>query len=206
AGGPWRGTTGVGDIASRADVGRARMGEGEVLVGGERRPAASALEAAGLPPLRPYAKDALTILSSNAYAAGRAALVLDDLRRVLDAADAVFALSLEGLNGNLSPVLPPAQRVRPYEGQARTAARVRALLAGSHLARPHPDRALQDPLSFRDFSQVQGAARDLLAFAAAQLRIQLNSSDDNPAVVALAAGDPDAASVPTADLVAAGDV
>src|SRR5262249_61783646 len=90
---PSRGSTGVAAIAILAHVGRAMMGEGEVLVGGERRPAASALEAAGLPPLRPYAKDALTILSSNAYAAGRAALVLADLRRLLEAAGAVLALS-----------------------------------------------------------------------------------------------------------------
>lgn len=180
---PSRGSAGVADITLLPHIGLAMMGEGEVVFRGKRMSAGEALKEAGLKPITPFAKDALSILSSNACGAGRAALVIHDVEHLLDVADLVYSLSLEGLNGNLAPLLAPAQRVRPYSGQGETARRIRELLQGSYLWRPDDNRALQDPLSFRDFSQVHGAARDLLAFLKAQVTIQLNSSDDNPAVV-----------------------
>jgi histidine ammonia-lyase len=180
---PSRGSTGVGDITILPHIGLAMMGEGEVIFNGKRVSASEALREAGLEPITPFAKDALSILSSNAYAAGKAALVVHDVEGLLEVADWVYGLSLEGLNGNVAPLLAPAQQVRPYTGQGETARRIREYLEGSYLWQPHGDRALQDPLSFRDFSQVHGAARDILAFLKGQLTIQLNSSDDNPAVI-----------------------
>jgi histidine ammonia-lyase len=180
---PSRGSAGVADITILPHIGLAMMGEGEVIFKGKRMSASEALKEAGLKPIAPFAKDALSILSSNAYAAGRAALVIHDVERLLEVADLVYSLSLEGLNGNMAPLLPPAQRVRPYTGQGETARRIRESLEGSYLWQPHDDRTLQDPLSFRDFSQVHGAVRDVLAFLKGQVTIQLNSSDDNPAVI-----------------------
>ncbi|WZB73799.1 aromatic amino acid lyase [Achromobacter insuavis] len=116
------------------------------------------------------------------------------MRALLAQADAVAALSLEGLDGNLAPLLAPAQSQRPYAGQRQTAERMLGLLRGSALWQRDPQRPLQDPLSFRTVSQVHGAARDLLALLDRQLQVQINSSDDNPTVVldaAPAAGAPD---------------
>ncbi|NMK47925.1 aromatic amino acid ammonia-lyase [Achromobacter sp. Bel] len=176
------GSVGQADITILAQIGLAMMGEGESYYGGRRMPSAEALERAGLKPVRPFGKDALAIVSSNAYGAAVASLAALDAARLLDQADAVAALSLEGLDGNLAPLLAATQAQRPYDGQRHTAAHMLVMLRGSSLWQPSPKRALQDPLSFRTVSQAHGAARDMLGLLRRQLQLQINSSDDNPTV------------------------
>jgi histidine ammonia-lyase len=180
---PARGSVGEGDITILPHIGLAMMGEGEVVFRGSRMKASKALEKAGLPALVPFAKDGLSILSSNAYSAGIGVLLVHDAERLLDMAEVISALSLEGLNGNVAPLLAPVQEIRPYQGQAESAERMRGYLAGSYLWEPDEGRALQDPLSFRTSSQVHGVTRDALESLKRELLIQLNSSDDNPAVI-----------------------
>lgn len=184
---PSRGSLGEADITLLSHVGLAMMGEGDVRVEGRRMPAAQALRQAGLRPLQPFAKDGLAIISSNAFSVGWACLVIGDIERTLDASEQIYALSLEGFDGNVAPLLETVQNLRPYPGQRESAERVRSLLAGSYLwgspGSPGSSRQLQDPLSYRCFSQVNGAARDILSELTQQLALQLNSSDDNPAVI-----------------------
>lgn len=186
------GSVGQADITILPQIGLVMMGEGEAWRGGRRMSAARALSEAGLAPVRPFGKDALSMVSSNAYGAALAVLAAHDARALLAQADAVAALSLEGLDGNLAPLLAPAQAQRPYAGQRQTAERMLGLLRGSALWRRDAQRPLQDPLSFRTVSQVHGAARDLLALLDRQLQLQINSSDDNPTVVLDAAPAADA--------------
>jgi histidine ammonia-lyase len=186
------GSVGEADITILPQIGLAMIGEGEVYYAGRRMPAADALKAAGLTPMRLFGKDALSIVSSNAYGAALAVLDAQDIAALLDQADAVAALSLEGLDGNLAPLLPITQAQRPFDGQRQSARQMAELLKGSALWNPSPQRALQDPLSFRTASQVHGAARDMLAVLRQQLELQINSSDDNPTVVVDAAPPTDA--------------
>lgn len=178
-----RGSVGEADIFINPAIGLAMMGIGEVTMRGVRKPAAEALREAGLAPLAPFGKDALGLLSNNAYAAGLAALAAADIAELLDRADAVHALSLEALNGNVAPLLASTISMRPFPENADAAARLRGLLDGSYLWQPHRQRFLQDPLSFRDTSQVHGAIRAQLAVLERHLAVQLNSSDDNPTVL-----------------------
>ena len=180
---PSRGSIGEADIGVLAHVGLAMMGEGDVMVEGRRMNADVALRQAGLTPLVPFAKDGLSIMSSNAYAAGIAALMVSDVKRLLDQGEVVAALALEGLNGNVAPLLEPVQRVRPYPYQMAAAARMRSALEGSYLWQPDPRRSLQDPLSFRTASQVYGLARAQTDALEQGIATQLNASDDNPAVL-----------------------
>jgi histidine ammonia-lyase len=180
---PTRASVGEADITILAHIGLAMMGEGEVHYQGARMPAAQALRAAGITLLVPVAKDSLAIMSSNAYAAGTAALAAHEARRLLEVAPRVFALSLEGLNGNVAPFLPEVLALRPYSEPAATARSVLAALEGSYLWRTSPARALQDPLSFRGAAHVIGVAVGQLEYLNQRLEIQMNSSDDNPAVL-----------------------
>ncbi len=177
-----QGSVGQADITILPQIGLAMMGEGMVETGGKRLPAAEAMRQAGLAPIQPYAKDSLSLLSSNAYGAALAILAAHDASRVLDRADEVAALSLEGLNGNIAPLLPATQGQRPYPAQQQVARRILSLLEGSALWQTDEQRPLQDPLSFRTVSQVHGAARETLRQLDAQLLVQINSSDDNPTV------------------------
>jgi histidine ammonia-lyase len=180
---PSRGSIGEADIGILAHVGLAMMGEGDVNYNGRRMSAGAALREARLSPLAPFAKDGLSIMSSNAYTAGVAALMVFDAKRLLDQGEVVASLALEGLNGNVAPLLEPVQRVRPYPQQMAAAARMRGALDGSYLWRQDSRRSLQDPLSFRTASQVFGIAREQADALEQSITTQLNASDDNPAVV-----------------------
>lgn len=180
---PTRASVGEADITLLAHIGLAMMGEGEVIYNGRRMPASEALSEAGLEPLVPFAKDALVIMSSNAFAAALAAFALHDAEHLLAVTRKVWALSLEGLNGNLAPYLPIVNEVRPYTAQGRAAAGILAELDGSYLWQPSSQRALQDPLSFRTASHVLGVAEEDLGRLKGMLEIQINSSDDNPAAI-----------------------
>jgi histidine ammonia-lyase len=180
---PSAGTVGEGDIDILAHIGLALIGEGDVFFGGNTVPAATALQTAGLTPLVPFGKDALSIFSSNAYSAALAILAAADARHLLTRARQVFALSLEGLDGNIAPFLAEAQGVREFPGQATVAAALCDSLAGSYLFLLNPHRALQDPLSFRTFSSVVGSAEEILARLDGQLMTQINTADDNPTVL-----------------------
>lgn len=180
---PKRGSVGEADIAILSHIALALMGEGDVHFLGQIMPAQKALQAAGLTPLKPYAKDSLSILSSNAYSVGYAALTLYEAKKLLMQMNLVFALSLEGLNGNIAPFTLAAQQARPYCSQWKMAEHTRELLKGSYLWETSEKRALQDPLSFRTATQVHGAVLDLMSLLENQMSINLNASDDNPAVI-----------------------
>lgn len=181
---PLRGSVGAADITLLSHIGLAMIGEGEVRYGGEVMPAEGALAEAGLAKLRLGPKDGLAIVSSNALSAGTGALVLSECRKLLETADTVYALSLEAFRGSMDPLDEAVYRVRPFEGASESAATVRRLLHGGDLKDTDTTERIQDPLSFRSACQVHGAARDALAYSEKQLLIQLNSSDDNPCLLA----------------------
>ena len=169
---PSKGTVGEADIDILAHVGLALMGEGKVSYRGRTTSAAAAMRDAGLTPTVPFAKDALSIFSSNAYSAAIAVLAAYDAAHLLERARKVFGLSMEGLNGNIAPFLAAVQNVRAFAGQARAAAAIRRDLSGSYLWSLSPTRALQDPLSYRTFSHVLGTAIAVLDRVKGQLEFR----------------------------------
>jgi histidine ammonia-lyase len=139
---------------------------------------------AGIKPVKLGPKDGIALVSANAASLGSGALVLHDAAVVLQAQRAALALSLEGFRGNLDPFDPRLAKVRAAPGQAEVAAAVLKLLKGGALMRPGAARRVQDPLSFRCFPSVHGAAMSALASAMLVLEQELNSGGDNPAVLA----------------------
>jgi histidine ammonia-lyase len=180
---PTRASVGEADITILAHIGLAMMGEGEVIYAGRRMRAAQALAEAQVKPLQPFGKDSLAIMSSNAYAAAVAVLALHDAEALLSLSIKVFALSLEALNGNVSPFLESVHSIRPYATQGKVAAAIRHELEDSFLWSRDDKRALQDPLSYRTASHVLAVAVDALTTLREGLLVQINSSDDNPAVI-----------------------
>ena len=163
-------------------IGQTMIGSGEVEYKGEIVSSTQAMSAEGSPPALLGPKDGLAIVSSNAPGEALAAVLVYEVRQLLDEADAVFCLSLEGLNGGLQPLGEKVNALRKLSGQQRRAARCRAFLEGSYLEQPDPARALQDPLSFRCASGVHGSVQDTLEFVERHLELQLNATDDNPCI------------------------
>lgn len=186
---PATGSVGESDLALLAHAFLPLIGQGEAELAGEILPGAEALRRAGIRPPAFGPKDGLALVSANSASIGPGTLVLADARVVLDALTAAMALSLEGFRGNPTPFDARLQDLRPAPGQAEAARRLRDLLAGSLLnqAAIHEaggPRRVQDPLSFRCFASVQGAALFALAQAEGVLARELSGAGDNPAVLA----------------------
>jgi histidine ammonia-lyase len=180
---PGKGSIGVADLGPMAHLVLPLLGLGSAEYRGEIMSGAQALRRAGLEPVSLGPKDGLALISANAASVGRGALVVADAQRVLQALDAAAALSLEAFRGNLSPLDPRVQAVRPAPGQTQSAERMRALLAGSGLWHAGAARRVQDPLSFRCIVQVHGAAQWALDGARECIEIELNGAGDSPLVL-----------------------
>lgn len=180
---PSRGSVGEADITLAAHIGLAMVGEWDVWYQGKRQPARSAMAKAGIKPLQPIGKDFLSILSTNALMAASAQQVLQDTQQFYRKELALFALMLEGLNGNVAPFSHAAVSARPYPDASAAAADVRQQLVGSSLWHSDPKRALQDPLSYRTMAYTLGEVRQAMAQLEAALVLQMNHSDDNPLVL-----------------------
>ncbi len=182
---PTRGSIGVSDLTQLAHLSLPTIGLGEVEYEGVKLPAAEALERAGLQPVRLAGKDGLALCSSNSASVGHGALVLADAFDTLVCADLAAALTLEAYHGNVAPLAEEVQcAIRPYSGQLASAERMRMLLAESSLWDGAPRRRIQDPLSLRCTTQVHGACLDALLFARGTVETELNSTGDNPVVLA----------------------
>jgi histidine ammonia-lyase len=179
---PVNGSVGEADITLLSHVGLAMMGEGEVYYRGAKVDAAQTLKAAGIDPIKPWGKDALGILSSNAYTTGMASLALVQFAQLNRVSKLVYAMSLQGLNGNVSPFLEDSLALHPFPYVTQAGATLRELLAGSSLWQRDDSRALQDPLSFRDAPFLLAELDRSYDEDRRLVVAQLNSSDDNPGV------------------------
>jgi histidine ammonia-lyase len=177
-----RGTLGEGDLAQLDNVGATMVGAGEAYFEGTRMTAADALAKAGLKPIKPFAADTNALTSSDAYATGIAALVVNDAQRALEWADLIYAMDLNGMNSSVTPLSTVVQRDRPFQWLNWDAARVLDMIKGSYLFGDDPKRIIQDPESLRASSIRQGSAWEEWDALRAAVVLQMNSSDHNPAV------------------------
>jgi histidine ammonia-lyase len=182
---PARGSVGAsGDLAPLAHLALPLVGEGEAWVEGRRVPGAEALASVGLQPLRPAAKEGLSLINGTQFMTAIAALGLQRARRLARAADIACALSLDALQGSLTSFHPAIHAARPLPGQVASATNLRALLEGSAIAESHRwcDK-VQDTYSLRCAPQVHGAARDLLDYVERTVGVEVNAATDNPLVL-----------------------
>jgi histidine ammonia-lyase len=184
---PWvpeQGSAGAsGDLAPLAHVALTLVGEGDVVVGAVRKPAAPALRAAGLAPIRLQAKEGLALINGTQMMTGVGALALLAAERTCVVADIAGAMSLEALRGSHRAFDRVIHEARPHPGQRTAADNLRRLLRDSAIERSHADCGkVQDCYSLRCMPQVHGAVRDTLAHVRGVLAIEINSSTDNPMV------------------------
>ncbi|MHB1836716.1 MAG: aromatic amino acid lyase [Solirubrobacteraceae bacterium] len=179
------GSLGTGDLTNLAEVGLALLGEGQFWRGDELIDAATGLADAGLEPARLGPRDGLAFISSNAFSVGQAALLVIDVRRLLDAWLSVAALSFEAAAAD--PVALDARLHSPLHrpGQAAIAARMRALLDGLQRRARRPGAlGIQDPYPFRAQPQVDGAVHDALRALEETVTHELNFAGENALIVA----------------------
>ena len=193
---PSQGSVGAsGDLAPLAHMTLALLGEGEMWVEGRRRPAAAALQQAGIAPLRAgrqgragadqrhadqHRAGAARPVCIRAGAAGRAGGGRADGGR-----GAWQRRAFRSAHSRAARPAGPDRRRAATTAHCCTAAQIRK----SHL---EGDDRVQDPYSLRCQPQVVGACLDQLRHAARVLLCEANAVTDNPLVFAAAGGQPDA--------------
>ena len=184
---PEHGSLGAsGDLAPLAHCALALLGEGKVqLRNGTHADAATAIADAGAEPLALIAKEGLALINGTDGMLGMLVLATYDLAQLLRSADVTAAMSVEALLGTDRAFAADLVALRPQPGQQRSAANLRALLAGSRIvaSHRHDDDRVQDAYSLRCAPQVTGAARDVLAHADMVAAAEVRSAIDNPMVL-----------------------
>lgn len=170
-----------GDLSPLANLCLPLLGLGEVLYKGQRRQAAEVLKECNLEPLELTSKEGLALLNGTQFMSSHAVFAILKARRLSKLADKIGALSLDVFDGRIDPFGDEVNAVRPHPGQLQTARAVRSHLQGSEMIN-RPQKAVQDPYSFRCMPQVHGAFKDTLAYVTKVIEIEINSPTDNPTI------------------------
>ncbi|WP_157216378.1 histidine ammonia-lyase [Flavisphingomonas formosensis] len=184
---PAQGSVGAsGDLAPLAHMTAAMIGVGEIIVAGERLPAAEALARAGLAPATLGPKEGLALLNGTQFSTAYALSGLFAAERLYRAALITGILSTEAAKGSDAPFDHRIHVLRGHKGQIETADALRAMMAGSAIRASHRDNdvRVQDPYCLRCQPQVMGAVLDLLRKAADTLIVEANGVSDNPLIFA----------------------
>ena len=170
-----------GDLAPLAHLCLPLLGMGEVWFKGERKQAAEVMTGLGLMPIKPASKEGLALLNGTQFMAAYGVQLLARSKDLLQKAQIIAALSLEGFDGRVEPFHPALHAIRPHPGQMQVAETMRNLLAGSEIA-AQEKKQVQDPYSFRCTPQVLGASLDVWAHCNSVFEREINSVTDNPNV------------------------
>src|SRR3954466_3424349 len=194
---PSQGSVGAsGDLAPLAHLALAMIGEGQVWAenAGQnaRVKSADALQRAGIEPLVPEAKEAISLINGTQAMLAVGTLSLLAAETLAETADVLGAMSLDALHGTDVAFDARIHDARPHAGQTQVAANLRRLLAGSEIRESHKDCGrVQDAYSLRCIPQVHGAVRDTLAFCRRTFEVEMNSAVDNPLVFVKGHGEGD---------------
>ena len=171
---PDQGSVGAsGDLAPLAHMAAAMLGVGEMIVGGARMPAATALHSAGLQPAVLGPKEGLALLNGTQFSTAYALAGLFEAERCCGGSGLVTGALSRPTRRDGSATRHSRTRIqRPAPvtpGRSTVAAALRALLAGSAIRDSRirlDDDRVQDPYCLRCQPQVMGAVLDLLRQAA----------------------------------------
>lgn len=182
---PEQGSVGAsGDLAPLSHLFLPLIGLGEVFYEGQIRPAAEVLEALKVIPLQLAAKEGLALINGTQFIAAHAVYALYRFYNLLEAADLIGAMSIDGLVGSYKPFDSRLHDIRPFPGNQLVAHRMWQLLSRSDIANSHPDCGrVQDPYSLRCIPQVHGASRTAWRHLKELTEIEINSVTDNPIIL-----------------------
>ncbi len=181
---PSKGSVGAsGDLAPLSHMSLALIGEGDVRVNGETRPAGEAFAEHGIQPLRLGAKEGLALLNGTQVSTALALAGLYESKRNFDAAIVAGSLSVDAAMGSDTPFDARIHEIRNHDSQIHCARMYRELLIGSEIRDSHRGcNRVQDPYSLRCQPQVMGACLELLIHAGQVLIRESNAVSDNPLV------------------------
>lgn len=176
-----------GDLAPLAHCALVAMGEGRAYgPDGVISEAAVLLEKAGIEPIELREKEGLALINGTDGMLGMLLMSIADLDQLLNQADVIAAMSIEGQMGTDQVLRAELHGdLRPHPGQAQSAKNMFDSLSGSQIiaSHRHGDGVVQDAYSLRCSPQVNGAVRDTVSHATLVASRELAAVIDNPVVL-----------------------
>lgn len=170
-----------GDLAPLAHLSLPLFNKGKIWQNGKIVDAEIVCSEKGWQPLTLKSKEGLALLNGTQFMSALGAYALIKSHNLLQWANAITAMSLDGFSGKTEPFLPFIHQLRPHTGQMHTAKMIMDYLADSPLAQKEKPQ-VQDPYSFRCVPQVHGASYDTLQYVTKVFENEINAVTDNPTI------------------------
>ncbi len=170
-----------GDLAPLAHMCLPLIGKGKVYFKNELVASQRAMETLGWTPIQLKSKEGLALLNGTQFMSAYGSWLVLKGKELIEKANTLAALSLDGFMGRLEPFSELPHKVRKQPGQLRVARHVRKTIEGSEIQKEEKVQ-VQDPYSFRCVPQVHGACWDVINFVEQIITNEINSVTDNPTV------------------------
>ncbi|KAJ4355386.1 uncharacterized protein N0V89_003402 [Didymosphaeria variabile] len=149
-------------------------------------PASAALASVHIKPTVFDPKEALGLVNGTAISAATGSMTLASMNNILALSQLLTAMNVEVVLGTATSFAPFISDIRPHPGQAQVASTIFGALQGSKLAtgllESHGHTLFQDRYSLRTVPQWLGPFVEDILLANEQLRVELNSTTDNPLI------------------------
>lgn len=181
---PEKGSVGAsGDLVPMAHLSLVLIGEGEAFIDGRRMTGARALKEKSIQPLELAAGEGLALINGTQFMIALGCLALHDALNLCKHADIAASMSLETLMGTRSAFDPRIHNARPHAGQIKAASNMLRITENSEIISSHQDCAsVQDAYSLRCSPQVHGASWDAFDYVDKVVKVEMNSSTENPLI------------------------
>lgn len=160
-----------------------------------------ALNSVGITPTVLSYKEGLALINGTSAMTALGSLLVEDAYHLLDKYLTISALSIEGLRGHIEPFHPDVHIHKPHKGQAWVASKIFSSLESSSMACHEAateakiqsigaqsvlkaQSQIEDAYSIRCTPQILGPVVDALEYVRLNVENELNSSNDNPLIVA----------------------
>ncbi|MBU8909879.1 MAG: histidine ammonia-lyase [Desulfobacterales bacterium] len=181
---PEKGSVGAsGDLVPMAHLALALIGEGEAFVDGKKMTGAQALRKKIIKPLVLSAGEGLALINGTQFMIALGCLALHDALNLCKHADIAASMSLETLMGTRTAFDPRIHKARPHRGQIKAADNMLRITENSEIISSHQDcSTVQDAYTLRCSPQVHGASWDTFHYVDKVVKVEMNSSTENPLI------------------------
>ena len=179
---PQEGSVGAsGDLTPLSYLAGALIGERKVRYKGEIRPSAEVLAELGKNPYQFRPKEAIAIMNGTAVMNAVAAMAFINAEYLADLACRITAMNSIALKGNAYHFDKRLFELKPHQGQALAAEKIRLCLPASLSPISSPAR-IQDVYSIRCAPHVIGLFYDVRGVMRELIETEMNSANDNPLI------------------------
>ncbi len=193
---PSHGAVGTsGDLVQLAHIALALLGEGSVLYENRQVSTTAVFKKLGIKPYVLQPKEGLALINGTSVMSGIGALLSKDAGKLISFSIQLGSLALELTNAYSDSIAEELHVVRPHQGQAMVAGKLRNILRNSKLLknRNHHHKtlkmeegiqelpeAVQEVYSLRCIPQIVGPIFETWEKTEEVLGIEINSVTDNP--------------------------